>query len=547
MLASIAAVPPVGGYVSLAKIIAILVLALPWLSVAPWVYRDSKRVLAPHHVWPGTVLGAGALGILLWLLIPMYLVGLLAYLVLTAATVIAYAVYRDARVEERKRVLSVRGLKLLLGGVGAGGKKAVEIAEKVKVYDHTGGAVYPPPDPKADPDAVQAYNLTQEVLYDIIYRRASHAEFAPQGQQARARYVIDGVAVDRPPRELADTETMVQYLKPIAGLDAAEKRRPQEGRLSVDTAGGPVDMVLKTAGTTGGQVMQFRVVQEVAQTRLAELGISDDALERLRALCAGDNGLIIVAGLPGSGLTSSLYSLLRDQDAFIKQLVTLEAKETVDLENITQNAYGQAENLHSALASALRRDPDVVMVDQCPDTETADLICQAAGEKLLLLGMRAGDTFTALAKWLKVCGDPAAAVKNLRAVLCQMLIRRLCQACREEYRPDPKLLVKANLKVRPNSRFFRPPTTKPVDEKGRLIVCPACQNTRYVGRTGVFEMLELTDDVRQLVVENASLAQIKAACRKNGMLYMQEQALRKVVSGVTSIKEVIRTTQKAKQ
>jgi len=152
-----------------------------------------------------------------------------------------------------------------------------------------------------------------------------------------------------------------------------------------------------------------------------------------------------------------------------------------------------------------------------------------------------------LAKWLKVCGDPAAAVKNLRAVLCQMLIRRLCQACREEYRPDPKLLVKANLKVRPNSRFFRPPTTKPVDEKGRLIVCPACQNTRYVGRTGVFEMLELTDDVRQLVVENASLAQIKAACRKNGMLYMQEQALRKVVSGVTSIKEVIRTTQKAKQ
>lgn len=544
MVEAIATVPPVGGYLSLSKIVAMLALAMPWLYVAPWVYRDSKRVLAPHHVWPGAVLGAGGLGMILWLWLPWFLVGLLTYVVLVGATLLAYTAYRDGRVDERRRILSASALKSLFGSRG---RKAVQIEEKVKVYDHTGKVVFPPSDPKADPDAAQAYNLAQEVLYDIIFRRASHAEFAPHGLNTRVRYVIDGVAVDRPPRELADGEAVAQYLKPIAGLEADEMRRPQEGTLSVDTAAGAVDMYLKTAGTKGGQVMQFRVVQEVVQTKLDELGMSDDVRERIRAHCRADHGLIIVAGRPGSGVTSTLYSLLRDQDAFIKQLVTLEAKQTVDLENITQNVYGEAADLPSALASALRRDPDVVMVDQCPDGKTAELICQAVDAKVVILGLHAAESFTALAKWCKACGDPAAAVKNLRAVLCQMLIRELCQACREEYRPDPQLLAKANLKVRPNSRFFRPPTTSPVDEKGRLIICPACQNTRYVGRTGVFEMLEMTDDVRELVVQGAALSQITAACRKNKMLYMQEQALRKVVAGITSIKEVIRTTQKTKK
>jgi len=543
MLEGIATVPLVGGYFSLAKILTMLVLVLPWLALAPRVHRDSERVLAPKYAWTMAVLGAGTLGLLLWLWLPWFLVGLLTYVVLAGATLIAYGAYRDGRVEEHRRILTLGGLKALFGGSGQG-KKVANVAEKIKVYDHTGKVVFPPSDPKTEPDVVQAYNLTQEVLYDIIYRRASHAEFAPQGLKARVRYVIDGVAVDRPPRELPESEAIAQYLKPIAGLDPEEKRRSQEGGLSADSAGGPIDMYLKTAGTKDGQAMQFRVVQEVAQTQLDKLGMSDEVLETVRAHCKADHGLILVAGRPGSGVTSTLYSLLRDQDAFIKQLITLESKETIELENITQNAYGETKNLAPALASALRRDPDVVLVDQCPDTETAELILQAAEQKVILLGLYAADSFTALAKWLKAGPSPAEAVRNLRCVLCQMLIRKLCQACREEYRPDPQLLAKANLKIGPESRFYRPPTGKPVDEKGRLIVCPACQNTRYVGRTGVLEMLELNDDIKNLVIENASLSQIKAACRKNKMLYMQEQALRKVVSGVTSIKEVIRTTQK---
>ena len=138
-------------------------------------------------------------------------------------------------------------------------------------------------------------------------------------------------------------------------------------------------------------------------------------------------------------------------------------------------------------------------------------------------------------------------VKDLCAVVHQVLIRKLCPACREQYRPDPQLLAKANLKISPNIPFYRPPTQGLADEKGRPIVCPSCQNSRYVGRTGVFELLELSDEIRQLIASNASLSQIRAACRKNGMLYLQEQALRKVVSGETSIQEVIRTTQQAKK
>jgi general secretion pathway protein E len=426
---------------------------------------------------------------------------------------------------------------------------------KLYGYDVRAGAVLPPDPDTEGMDKVAAYNLAQQILYDIIWHRASEADLFPSGQVASLRYVIDGILVDREPIPAAQSESLIQFLKPLANMNAEDRRRPQQGKISVDVANRPVDIQLVCAGSTGGQRMQFKVVQEAVKTNIQELGMTADVLKRLKEINSAGKGLIIVASKPRNGLTSTLYSLVREQDVYIKQVVTLEAKPAVDLENVTQNPYHTGEALSAGLASVLRRDPDVIVLDDCPDEKTAELVVHAAREKLLLLGSQAADAFMALAKWVKVCNDPKLAVERLRAVLCGVLVRKLCPACKEAYKPDPQMLAKANLSAQNIANFYRPPTRpllgedgKPLlDANGRPLPCPTCQGSGYFGRTAVFELLEVTDEIKQLVMANTPLSQIRSAARKNRMLYLQEQALQKVVEGVTGVAEVMRVSQPAKK
>ncbi len=529
-----------GSYMSIFKILGMLVLLVPWACAAPWVHKDSEHVRAPKGLWGSVMLGVGAGAFLIWMLVPLYLAGLLLYVVAVAFVLISYLAYRNGRVPEEQKIR----LSTLLQPKHK--RPHVKVMTKLKVYGPNNQAVIPPGEEGGDDASVVAYNLTQGLLYDILWHRASEADLAPAGQQGRVRFVIDGVATERPSMSLGESETIIQYLKGIAMMNVEERRRPQKGQITVDIAGSPIEIDLTVAGKTTGQHTHFRIVQEFVQTKLDMLGISGDLLKRLRTLNQAKRGLFIVSGRPGSGVTSTLYSLLREQDAFIKQLATLESRVDIDLENITQHAYGEASDLSEALASVLRRDPDVVMVDRCKDAEGAQRICAAAQEKFILLGVQAPDSFTALAKWVKVCGDPKAAMQSLIGCMCQILIRSLCPTCREPYKPDSQLLAKANIPADRIDVFFRPPTKQLVDEKGRPYTCHACQGSGYVGRTAAFELLDITKELRQLIVSGGSLSQIKAAARKNRMLYLQEQALRKVMAGETSVQEVIRVSQHKK-
>jgi type II secretory ATPase GspE/PulE/Tfp pilus assembly ATPase PilB-like protein len=535
---SLAAVPPSGGYLSIIKILGMLVLLVPWLMIAPWVQRDSKRVLAPKGLWAAIVLAIGTGAFLVWLVLPIYFVGLILYTVAVALVLISYLSYRNNRVEDDQKI-SLRSL--LFGKTKAQKEK---IVTRLILYDSNSKAAVAPSEDSEEPDAVRAYNLTQELMYDMVWRRASEADLAPKGQKARLRFVVDGAPVERPRLSLSDSETIIQYLKPLAGMSAEEHRRPQKGHISVDLAGSPIDVLLTVAGTTSGQRMRCRIVQESVRTKLDDLGISSDMVARIREINQSKHGLFIISGPPGSGVTSTLYSLLCEQDAFTKQLVTLEAKVDVDLENVTQHEYGDASNLSKALAQALRRDPDVVMIDACSETNTAQLICQSAAEKFVLLGIQAPNSFNALAKWINLCGNSSGPVEHLQGVLSQMQLRLLCQKCREPYKPNPQMLAKANIPANKVDVFFRP--SGQLTESGAPRTCPACQGSGYFERTAAFELLEITDELRQQVISGASLSQIKAVARKNKMLYLQEQALQKVIAGETSVQEVIRVSQQKK-
>ncbi|MCK5556834.1 MAG: Flp pilus assembly complex ATPase component TadA, partial [Candidatus Hydrogenedentes bacterium] len=273
------------------------------------------------------------------------------------------------------------------------------------------------------------------------------------------------------------------------------------------------------------------------------LGIDEDMAQAVLNTISDEPGLLIVSGAPKSGVTSTLYSLLRKQDAYIKLLTTVESKSSMDLENVTQNQYGEVEKLEETFSSVIRRDPNMVLLDNCPDENIAQMVYQFAKENSIMVGWRAKDSFTALARWVMTIGSASRAIKPLRGVLCQTLIRKICPSCREPYHPDPKLLAKINMPAEQVDVFYRLPTQKPTDSKGNIVPCQTCQDSGYYGRTGVFEFLKITDDLRQLIGKKASLTHIKAAARKNKMLYMQENALAKVVQGVTSIQEVIRTFQ----
>lgn len=546
MIEILASLPPVGVYLSPFKTVVLLIFVVPWLYFSPWVQRDAKSLHVNELFWGGGVLAAGALAFLIWLIVPVFLIGMLLYLVIVSAAMGTYVIYRNGRVSESAKVLTGGHFRRIFTRHKAA---TIEIPQLVKLYDCHDRIVLPPNSAQAPPELLNTFNHVQQLLREIAWRRASRVDLSPAGQQTRVRFEIDGVVTERPALHLADSEAIIQYLKLPAGMDVQERRRPQQGKISVDLVEGQHhdDLIVSAAGSTGGQRMQLAVISETAKTDLENLGMSDDVLQQVKAMSQSARGIIIVSGRPKSGVTSTLYSLLRQNDAFMYQLVSLEKEVVVDLENITQHPYRDESKLPDALASLLRRDPDVIMLDSCNDESTASQACEAAERKNFLVGIQANDAFTALAKWVKVCPGAAAAMKNLHGVLCQILLRKVCPSCREAYHPDPQLLAKANLPADKIEYFYRPPSSTLVDENGNPRICPACQGSGYVGRTAAFELLVVTDELRQLVAGNASLAQIKAACRKNKMLYLQEQALRKVINGITSIQEIIRVTQAAKK
>ncbi|MFP4139411.1 MAG: GspE/PulE family protein [Planctomycetota bacterium] len=541
------AIPEPGGYLAGWKIILMLVAVLPWLAMAPWVQRDEQLVRAPRYLWSSLVLLCGTLGVVLWLAIPVYFLGMAIYVVLAAGSMLGYVVYRNGRVEPDQRVLTGEHLSGLMKGKNAAPKaRKQDMAHPtVEIQDYEERPV-PAPSAEVDEQTARGWEIAQDILYDVAWRRVSEAALIPTGQQTRVRLVIDGVASERTPLSPQDAEMFIQYIKPLAGMDPEQRRQPQEGRIFVAYNAPAFEVTVKVAGSTGGQQMHLRVTREVVRTKLDELGLAEDTLQRVKEMTSHSDGLLIASGPKRNGVTSTLYSLLRNQDAFTKQLISVEASPEVDLENITQNVYENPGEQNEKLAAAARRDPDVIMVDRVASEQVPDSIREISAEKMVFLGMNAPDAFTALAKWVKLAGTPKS-LRTLRGVLCQVLVRKLCPACKEAYKPDPQLLAKVNLPAERISQFYRPPSKPLTDEKGNPVTCPTCQGSGYVGRTGAFELLEVTDDLQKLVAEGGTLSQLRSAARKNKMLYLQEQLLRKVIEGVTSIQEIIRVQKQDKK
>ena len=328
----------------------------------------------------------------------------------------------------------------------------------------------------------------------------------------------------------------VSAIKVLGDMDIAERRRPQDGTFAAVFDGRKFDIRAASGPTNFGEKIALRLLDAeggIVKQGLDKFGLSDKVLKKLREIIHRPYGMLIVCGPTGSGKTTTLYGAIGEIDVLSRNIVTIEDPIEYRLDNISQTAVNVAADLTFAkiLRSVLRQDPDVILVGEIRDKETAEIAMQAAlTGHFVFTTLHANDTATTVTRLLDIGIDTTLIQSAVTAVLGQRLIRVLCQRCREAYKPTPEFLKSAGIPADKVTVFYK--------EKG----CTACNGTGYRGRTGVHELMIFDKGIRELIVGQPSIQAIRTAARKAGMRTLQEAGLQKVIAGITSVNEVIRVT-----
>jgi type II secretory ATPase GspE/PulE/Tfp pilus assembly ATPase PilB-like protein len=532
-----------GGYVSVVKLVVFLLFYFLWILLVAWAYKDAKAVGTNTGLWIGVLLGTGAVGILLWWLIPIFPVGLLAYLIAVGGAALAYVRHRNARVLDFDRVLTIEHIK----SVFAKSDKLEAMAGFTFIT--TNNNEVPAPQPRTP--TFFGYRTAYDLITDAMWRRAETIAFAPKGDAYEVTYSVDGAPTKQPaiPREQMDY--FIHFLKELGGLDVKEKRKPQKGKFRTRQKKENTDWEVSSAGSTAGEQVRLKHVSRSEAPRLADLGLTQDQFEALDRFRQEKQGLFLITGPRKSGVTTTMYALVRNHDAFLNSINTIEKQPSSKLPNITQNVYSLSDTgtttYAKRLQSLVRMGPDIVGVGECEDEQTARIASAAAKDgKIVYIVMNADSVLQALAKWLKMVGDRKLVTETLVGISNQRLLRKLCGECKQGYAPPADILKKFNLPAEKAKVLYRP-GKEIFDKRGKPSLCGACQGTGFVGRTGVFEMIVLTDELRKAVRQVKQLPELGMQFRRAKMLYLQEQALRKVIAGVTAINEMVRVLASGKK
>lgn len=532
------------GYISITKLIVFLAVFFLWLLLLGWVFNDAKTVETKENFWTGILLAAGALATIIWMLIPVFIIGMLLFLLAAGAISLAYVKHRNTRVMDYDRVLTAEHLKGLFVS-----KESKLDAFKNFTFITANNNVVPLPAPRT-PDFF-GYKAAHEILIDAIWKRAESIMFAHTTQNYSVTYYVDGAAIKQPPITKDQTEYLIRFLKNLADLDPDEKRKPQKGKFSVLQGKNRTDLELTTAGSTEGE--QFRLKQIVKESvmRLADIGLTGEQYEQLNKLREVKQGVFIITGPDKAGVTTTFYALLRNHDAFINNINTLERKPSSELLNITQNIFALSDTGTTTFAKKLqtiiRLGADIIGVADCEDAESARVACAGAKDgKLLYVTLKADSVIQALGKWIKLAGDKNLVASTTLGICNQRLIRKLCNDCKQAYTPNAELLRKFNLPPDKAKVMHRAGKVL-YDKRGRETTCETCRGTGYIGRTAIFETILINDQLKKAIINSKSLAEISSQFRHAKMIYLQQQTLRKVIDGTTAINEVVRTLSKPKK
>src|SRR5438270_5377586 len=389
---------------------------------------------------------------------------------------------------------------------------------------------------EAEANATPIIRFVDLILFQAIQDRASDIHFEPFENEFKIRYRVDGALYEMapPPRHLA--LPVISRVKVMANMNIAERRLPQDGRIQKNVAGRSVDLRVSTLPTQFGESLVLRVLdRSIVNLDLEALGMPDYIYNFLLEMIERPNGIFIATGPTGSGKTTTLYSCLRKINTIDSKLLTAEEPVEYDLEGIVQVPVNDAIGLTFArvLRSFLRQDPDRIMVGETRALETAQIAIQASlTGHLVFTTLDTNDAPGAITRLIDMGVEPFLISSTLEAVLGQRLLRSICSHCRAPYSPNDSLLAELGISSRDlgEKQFFY--------GKG----CETCNNTGYKGRKGIYELLRVTDPIRELINERAPTDTIKQKAIELGMITLRQDGLRSIFAGDTTIEEVLRYT-----
>ena len=416
-------------------------------------------------------------------------------------------------------------------------KAQSEIQEQVAQFTQAGKTLEGM-EPRAPEEAVAQTPLVRTVdllITQALKSRASDVHIEPQGTRVRVRYRIDGVLHDAMSLPLDTIEMLVSRIKILAGMDITERRRPQDGQFSFKANGREADIRAATFETEHGETVVLRILDKALPLfTLPQLGFSPDALKKYQEMLNSPYGMILVAGPTGSGKTTTLYASVNQLDRNERNIVTIEEPIEYHFTDIKQSQINPKAGITfaSGLRSIMRLDPDVILVGEIRDPDTSNIAVQAAlTGHLVLSSIHANDAIGVLFRLMNLGVEPYLICSALIAVVAQRIVRRVCHHCRELYIPtaDERLIYEKEI------------------GEGKIDFyhgagCNLCAGTGYLMRTAIFEVLPMSDGIRRLLLQNASVDDIKAQAVKEGMISLRRAGMLKVKEEATTIQEIMRNS-----
>lgn len=537
-----------GYYFAWWKLLLIWLMYLLWVKTTDWVNRDAQILKLNHNLW--NPIGffpffAVLLALTLSIAFPIgYTLLVLAWL----APLGVYIYQRNANVEDHEKILTADHFRHLAARAGksmgmkidAEKKAAHEKGAPVKFKPTSGGS-------SANNEAnlifarqSEGFVPSKDLVADALDRRGTKIMLDTDAEQVTVRYQIDGVWHESDPMEREAGDLVVEVVKRLADANPEERRKRQSGEFSIKYKEDSCRAVLVSQGTKTGERTIVSIVRDGLEFEsLADAGLRDKLQETLKELLAAPNGLLLFCSIPGGGLSTTVALAGRMSDRYMRDFSSFQDinKPEPVAENITIEAFDpNKESVTESLQTIFRKDPDVVIVHELEDKESAELVCERANDnKLVLTTIRAKEAVEALLRVLLLKVSAKALAPAVLGVVNQRLIRKLCEECKEEYAPSADLLKKLGIPKGRVESFFRPPT--PDENEPR---CTACSGLGYLGRTSIFEILTVDDSLREALVKQPKLEVLRKVAKKAGHRTLQDEGMLLVVQGITSMAELTR-------
>lgn len=382
----------------------------------------------------------------------------------------------------------------------------------------------------------------KELVTDALLRRADTIRIEPKGERSTVNLLIDGIPYSGGRLSKQQGLAVTQIMKLLAGLDPKQRQKTQSGGLRAELEEVPYELRIESVPLkTGGERLTIRALNLKAPLNTPEeLGFPEEMKNKLREMTAHRKGVVVACGPPRSGTTTTAYGVLRSVDAYLYSIYSIADVGNRPLVNITPFEALEGDGLDETITRCKRVEADVIFLDPIRDEETAQIIFRHQESVAIITEMTAKDAAWGVAQLVKWVGDAKKVASGLQGAVSQKLVRILCPECREAYRPNPKLLAKVGL-PKETKVLYRVP--KPDPETGRPAAvdsCDHCGGTGYYGRAAMFELIEMTDSMRELVASKAAPDDIKAQARKEKMMTLQKDGLRLVAEGKTSLEELQR-------